>query len=269
MGELQIKTMPIEPLRKVSLEGEIYTRVPEVTAELDKLLRLSLAEQATLCEITDEKDANFVRSECLVHLVRSLRDMPESREFQRLYAALLKRVAQRLPRAEKGKAVKMKEQDIQDVVLGKCIEFLATDRASYDGRLDFFEVRFESALRRLLDTAFKTEGRRTKRQKPLEYEEGDIPEEVETAAREAAESEFPAFNLSEDCRFKLEVAIDSLPQEEQTVIQMIRKGFPYTSADASKPSITQALGKKERMVRYIKTNAIEKLKTAMSEGGCL
>ncbi len=269
MGSLKIKTLGIEPLRKVSLEGEIYTRTSEVTAELDKLLRLPLAEQAALCDITDEKSANFVRSECLVHLVRALRGMPESHEFERLYKALLKRLAQRLPRAEIAKAVKLKEQNIQDVVLGKCIHFLAADRASYDERLDYFEVRFESALCRLLDTAFKTEGRRTKRLKPLVHEEGDIPEEVEKAAREVRESEFPVFDLSEDCRFKLEVAIDSLPHEEQTVIQMIRKGFPYTSADASKPSITQTLGKKERMVRYIKTSAITKLQSAMSEGGCL
>jgi len=44
--------------------------MPEVIVVLEKLLHLPLTERATLCEITDEKDANFVRSERLAIVPR-------------------------------------------------------------------------------------------------------------------------------------------------------------------------------------------------------
>jgi len=44
--------------------------MPEVIVVLEKLLQLPLTERATLCEITDEKDANFVRSERLAIVPR-------------------------------------------------------------------------------------------------------------------------------------------------------------------------------------------------------
>lgn len=271
MGTSHGTTSSIAPLRTKSLDGKLYTRVAETTAKLEELLCLPLADQVARCEIDNVSDANFVPSECVVYLVRSFRGMPESPEFERLYKnLLLKRLVPRLPRAERGEAVKLKEQNIQDVVLGRFTEFLATDRASYDGRLDYFEIRFESAVVRLLDSAFKTEGRRTKRLEALTYDDGDIPQAVETAAAAGREEELPAFlDLSEDCRVKLEAAIDLLPQQEQTVIQMMRKGIPFTASDPSKASITKTLGKAERTVRYIRERALAALKNAMSEGGCL
>ena len=44
--------------------------MPEVIVVLEKLFHLPLTERATLCEITDEKDANFVRSERLAIVPR-------------------------------------------------------------------------------------------------------------------------------------------------------------------------------------------------------
>jgi len=259
----------VTPLRKLTLDGKLYTRDAKIEARLAELEGLSLEELVVRCSIQKRDDPNYIPSECLVYFVRATHSDSNMAGFELLYKILAERVLRSLPRAESadGKTASMTKTIIRDKVFDRFIELLSRDRSEYSEKLDYFEVRFDGALANLRRDAQKQAWRDENRSVSIECDEetGELTEEVERAA-----GSFDPFGQSEiddpDYRSQLDVAIDTLPPEQMRIIEMLRKGIPIDSKDTDAVTIAKVLGKSEKTIRTHRDKAFAALRAAMSGG---
>lgn len=259
----------IPPLRKIYVKtGKPYNRYRSNEAVLHQILALPRKEMVLRCENEDEKDPDFVPSECLVHLVRSFRNEPANPHFERIYSALMKRIFQRLPRAESPdkKKLYLKESRIQEGVIDGFQELLAMDRTSYEELLDYWEVAFGSALKRLKLTIQDKVWRETNQSVSLENQEtGEVRTEVSEAV-ETSDPFDPEELLKKDYREQLYAAIDRLTPEHRRIVKMYLEGFPANSSDPNAMSIAKVLKVSDKTARTRRQEAIAALKRAIARG---
>ena len=261
--------MPPPRLRKKNAATDAaYERFPANETVLAQLFALPREEIVIRCELEDEKDPNFVPSECIVSLVRSYRDESANPDFERIYRALMRRVLQRLPAAESkdGTKVFLKESRIQEGVIDHFQELLALDRTSYEERLDFWEVAFGKALKRLKITVEDKVWRETNRAATLE---NPLTGEVWDHVSEAAGTSDP-FDVEEllkkDYREQLPAAIDRLTPEQRRIIKMCLAEYPAFSTDPDAISIAKVLKVSDKTARTRKTQALTALRRGLKQG---
>jgi DNA-directed RNA polymerase specialized sigma24 family protein len=273
MGNSQAYAVVISPLRKLRRRGPnkglVYTRVEKTTAKLGELLQLSEKERIKRCAIVDKSDAGYIPTECVLHLVRSFRKDQANPAFEALYKILYARLLRRLPRPEKEHSTALTAEAIRDHALDRFRKWLSADLQEYEERLDFFEVRFDMAMKKLRANAEASVLDKAKKQEPLTYaDDGQVTEEVEKAAAKAfAEGTFYFDSGSEAFRFALDEVIDTLSSDEGRVIHMLRLGMQIDSKDPDQPTISKALGKSEKTIRNIRDRAFEKVRNALSAKG--
>lgn len=258
----------VTPLRKKRLRTEeLYTRIPEIEAKLVELEGLSRDDLLARVQIRRRDDPGYVPSECLVYFVRASRADNSTAGFDQLYKVLAERVLRSLPRAESadGATASLTKSVIRDKVFGRLAELLSADRNEYSEKLDYFEVRFDGALVSLRRDAQEQAWRDENRATSLEYndETGELSEEVERAAGSFDWSSDSEVNGS-DYRFRLDAAIDALPEEQIRIIEMLRKGVPIDSKEASAVTIAKVLGKSEKTIRTYRDKAFAAIRAAMS-----
>ena len=138
----------IEPLRKRTLEGELYKRDDKIEAKLVELASLSRDDLIARCKVLNRDDPNYVPSECLVYFVRASRADNSDAHFEQLYKILAKRVLRRLPNAdEEGNT--LKDTLIREKAFDRFVDLIESDRRDYSEKLDYFEVRFDGAVANL------------------------------------------------------------------------------------------------------------------------
>jgi hypothetical protein len=255
----------ITPLRKTTLEGALYVRQPGIEARLAELVPLPLQEISARCAVEDDHDPNYIPSECLMYLVRANRTCPPGICFENIYKALLARVMRRLPGEDR---TSLTDTNIRAETLGQFAELLAADRVSSNDKLDYYEVRFDSALRSLRENVARQAYRERDRAAVLEsdLETGELSKEVERAA-------VSGFNLFEpeklddaDYRSRLAEAIDTLPAIQKAIIEMMNKNIPIDSKDPRLPTISKILGKAEKTIRLQRDRAYQTLRDILKEG---
>ena len=262
----------ITPLRKRRLAdhgpGEPYERRPETTAQLEELDLLSRDELVERCEIP-RGNPQYVETECLLYFVRSTRIDNSDRYFDRLYAQLLKRVLKRLPNAERagGEVESYSIGEIRDRMFDRFVTLLSEDHHLYSEKLDFFEIRFDSAMSRLRVDAERKVWREEKRTTGLSYddESGKLSKEVEHAA-----GEYDPFDVAEksstNYRLRLDAAIDELPAEQIRIIEMLRLGIPIDSNETFAVTIAKTLGRSEKTIRTYRDKAYLAIERFMRDG---
>jgi hypothetical protein len=226
------------PLRKTKDDGRPYTRPPDVEASIDALLALGRTDLLQRCKISDGRHPDYVRSECILHFVRLTRTDNNDRYFQELFRILRARVQRTLPAVERfveegtNASVQTSAVQIRDEVLFRFQELLCLDRANYDERLDYFEIRFDGAVANLRRTARKKAWRDENRSSPLTYDDetSEPSKEVEDAlARQhplsTSKMDDPAYRL------RLDAAIDALPADQRRVIEMLLQGFQIEAVE--------------------------------------
>jgi hypothetical protein len=123
-----------------------------VEEQLRELVELPFDDVVARCAITTRTHPDYVRPECLVHMLRRTRDDNSDARFNRLFPLLLKRIAMALPRAERkeGKKVLVDAvvSAINEAALDRVKVLLTLDRSGGD-RLDFYEVHFDEAVAKL------------------------------------------------------------------------------------------------------------------------
>ena len=263
----------IRALEKKKPDGELYTRVDTIETRIGVLERLSRDELLDLCALS-KSHSDYVPSECLLYFVRASRSDNNDVWFERLYKILIQRVRRSLPRAESsdGETVSLTLERVRDQVLERFVHMLAADRIDYSTKLDFFEIRFDMALKRLRQDAEKPAWRDENRHVPLEYDEetGEVSAEVEQAVRghnPPDDFEKMLENLDETSRLRLKAAIDGLPQEQTRTIQMLMLDFPMYSQDPKVMTIAKALGvKSDQTIRNYRDRAVKALRAALAQG---
>jgi arginyl-tRNA synthetase len=204
-----------------------------------------------------------------LHLVRSFRKDQVNPAFEAFYKILYTRLLRRLPRPDKEHSTALTAEAIRDHALDRFRKWLSADLQEYEERLDFFEVRFDMAMKKLRANAEASVLEKVKKQKPLtSTDDGQVTEEVEKAAAKAfAEGAFNFDSGSEAYRFALDEVIDTLSSDEGRVIHMLRLGMQIDSIDPHQPTISKALGKSEKTIRNMRDRAFVKIRNALSAKG--
>ena len=138
----------VRPLTKTNKDGVRYVRPQAVETEIKVALQEDRTALRRRLMVTDRRSPEYLRSECLVHLIRdALRRRDEDRLnealpilLSRCEAILKAKIANSLPGAD----------ELREEVLSEFSELLASDgMGERPDELDFYECRFNMAFRTL------------------------------------------------------------------------------------------------------------------------
>lgn len=262
----------ITPLKKLTAEGVPYVRPPEILRALEALAELPIEEVSRRASITDDTDADYVPSECILYFVRQSRLQGDTAPHCDLFLVLQQRVLHAVPvfdRRVKGltnPGNSMRQTDIQERVLDQFQELLCLDRANYEERLDFYEIRFNKALAYLRMTAQRSVTKEESYREPMQYE-GDtlaLSAEMEKAIAHLKNTNSTSPEDS-DYRFRLLAAIKTLPLPEQQVVELLLQDIPIDSKDEKVMTIAKTLRCAEKTVRNRRDRAFATIRENMQE----
>jgi hypothetical protein len=167
----------VSPLTKIrKRDKKIYERPAEIEQAIAALLEKPRAEVRSLLSIRSRKDPDYVPSECLVHLIRATRSDNDQAYFDALYGELLRRIVRVLPKPEErssdGKeATNAQREQVRDDVCDRFTAWLAADRREPGDTLDIFECRFDYAVAKARDGAWRRLGTDSSRRHSKTVEE--------------------------------------------------------------------------------------------------
>jgi len=262
-------TPKINPLKKRTLEGAIYTRRPEVEAEIDQLLELPDADILARCGIRRAGLPGHISSEAALHMLRARRAEPETAIASRLFSMLAERVLRSRGGSDPQSVSSFSGEQIRERVYDRFVDHLLADRKAYDDRLDYFEINFNAAVARLRQTAQKQVWRDENRSTTLvvsDEDGGEIKSEVE---RTLGDYDPLSAQAIDDARYRsrLDAAIDALPPLQSRIVEMLRKGIPIDSNDPSVVTIRGALEKAEKTIRNQRDKAYARLRVLLAGKG--
>lgn len=248
----------IVPLTKRKQDGTLYMRPDNIEALLVQLTELSRDDLLARAAIRKRSDPLYIPTECLLYFVRASRRDNSDAWFERLYKVLQERVLRTLPRTDGGDGpVALTSERIRNEVFDRFVELLASDRRQADDKLDFYEVRFDMALKRLrLDAQEKAwnEANRS---------HSSDPEEEARAALDYGEAD--SYAIDDDIfydpvfRDRVYAAIDTLPPEQSRTMHLLLLGWPTHSSDPEVMTIARSLRCTDRSVRNYRDRALKTL----------
>jgi hypothetical protein len=258
----------ITPLRKRRKDdGSPYIRRHEIEVRIAELKLLPRHELLGKCAIRQKDDPNYVPSECLLHCVRIQLENRSDATSEKLLNFLLERIAHQIEQLEWASAndgLTLTSSMIQERVLGQFVQMLAEDCKSYQDKLDYFEINFQQYVKKRYLDAVRSIRPRQNLLTPLDSEDTGEP----TLAAEQAAGSFDPFNpsdfSSQDYRFALQQAIDTLPSPEREVIILELQGFRDVSKDPTNMTISQVLGKTPKTIRKYRDRAYAALRIALT-----
>lgn len=248
----------IVPLTKRKQDGTLYTRPDNIEALLVQLAELPRDDLLARAAIRKRTDPLYIPTECLLYFVRASRRDNSNAWFERLYKVLQKRVLRTLPRTDgDGGPVALTSERIRNEVFDRFVELLASDHRQADDKLDFYEVRFDMALKRLrVDAQEKAWNEANRRCS------SDPDEEAQSAPdNDESDSYGMDDNIFSDPLFRDRVyaAIDCLPPEQSRTMHLLLLGWPTHSSDPEVMSIAKSLGCTDRSVRNYRDRAMKTL----------
>jgi hypothetical protein len=153
---------------------------------------------------------------------------------------------------------------INEYVMDRFQGMLVQDRAGYDERLDYYEVNFDAALATLRLDGRKKAFREEKRSETIGYDDetSELNAEVEEAA--AAQNPISESKLDDPAyRSRLYAAIDSLPDNQKSVIELLLRGIQIDSGEPDIPTIVRFLNCTEKTVRNRRDRANAAIRKAL------
>ncbi|MDX3807688.1 DNA-binding response regulator [Bosea thiooxidans] len=257
----------IVPLTRRKKCGALYERPAPIEPLLIQLAALSRDELVERAAIRDRAHPEYVPSECVLYFVRASRRDNSDAWFERLYKILVERVLRSVPRAESGgNSTSLTSERIRNLVFDRFVEMLASDRRQADDKLDFFEVRFDLAIKRLRLDAQDLAWREESRTRPLD-DEGDGALSADVEAAEVSSNPFDDDIFSDPIfRERLYSAIDSLPPEQSRTMHLLLLGWPTYSSDPEVMTIAKALQCSDRSIRNYRERAMKTLAALFNHG---
>lgn len=255
----------IEPLTRRKKDGTIYLRPDNVEPLLTTLAELPRDVLLERSRIRDRKNADYIPSECLLHFIRASRRDNSDAWFERQYKILVERVLRALPRVEtSGDQASLANERIRNAVFDRFVELLAKDRREPDNKLDFFEVRFDLAIKRLRVDAQERVWGEHNRTDSMDDDTGGVGDDV---AEAASANPFDSDALFDPIfRERLYVAIDALPPEQSRTMHLLLLEWQIHSSDPEVMTIAKALGCTDRSVRNYRDRAIKTLGSLFNPG---
>ncbi|WP_416047331.1 RNA polymerase sigma factor [Cupriavidus basilensis] len=257
--------MPVA-LKRKEKDGTPYRRPPEIEAWIEKLEAVDAAARLLQFDGVSRKRPEYVPTEALLYFLRRTWADGDHGHFEKIFRILLKRIDQSL-HSTISDARMDGAAEIRDEVRGRFLELLSRDCTEQHDRLDFFEVRFDSAMVAIRTTVLRKIGPSTIKTVPLGGQEDDGPEI--SAEVEAAAADFLGGNSSklDDPAFRLVwfAAIDRLPHDQKQVVILYLQGIPIDAKEKHVMTIARMLQCDERTVRNRRDRACKALKAVLEQ----
>jgi DNA-directed RNA polymerase specialized sigma24 family protein len=257
--------MHIEPLTHCGENGAVYHRMPHIIQQIEAALPLephALIERAAL---QDDSTPGYLADESLVYFIRYYRRHSHDHIVSSLAEILLRRCEKRIKKHFQALHIELVDDAHNDVIalLFRKILDLESDVG------DYFQVRFEQALKRLSISVFR---HYKQRQDKTRYDvslsalvgyDSDDPEKARPPSIPASEILLPPATPEE--QFLLQESLQTIPELQRSafVLRYIL-GWPISSNDPLVPSISNLLGRTPRTIQTWLKNA-EKIFAASRE----
>ncbi|MFJ6327839.1 MULTISPECIES: DNA-binding response regulator [unclassified Rhizobium] len=261
----------VKPLTKRRSDGALYTRRSDIEEALAKLVKQSREEIIAALKIRDTSSPLYVKSECIVYLIRDTRYDNDESYFNDLYRELMRRLSAALPRVVDERAdmpESVHAADARDRVRDTFVRKLIEDRAEPGSALDYFEVMFAGAIAALRTTSMHRARRQAGRTEAIEADQ-ETNEPSLAVERAVGSLDLKEELLSDDPIYRSRVAdaIRSLPDKLRRVVELIMRDMPIDSSDDSVMTIRKAIGvKSEKTVRNRRDEAYLLIRQALSIG---
>lgn len=253
--------MHVRPLTHCGADGNVLTRLPEVDAQIASSLRLEQGELRRRASITDRENADYLKDETLVYLLRESYWADDSRTQDIAAEALFRRCA---PYARK-RFGSFAEQDFEDAyaeLLTKVIKLIVD---LDDDQGDFLQVRFGRQVRYLALDIFR-------RHMPLINEIRNQASLSSRAAYDGLDEDAERSNLlpselhvrddEHERRRQGDEALQQLPEPQRTAyILRHYDGWRIQSKKPGVPSISRVFDVDPRTVQNWLTEAEKALET--------
>lgn len=159
--EQSSKTQPesnLQLLTHRTKDGSLLQRSPEVEAQIRETLSLPEEELIRRANLPDIQDPNCLKEEALVYLIRAYHKSGNELATSQLSEALIKRTVKFINSKFRG-LDKDEAEDAYSEVISELFQHILFRE---DGRGDYLQVRFWSALKRLVISAFRRQITRIK-----------------------------------------------------------------------------------------------------------
>ena len=252
----------VRPLTKRRANGELYTRPPEVETQIDEALNLDLATLSQRLEIINHQTSGYLRSECLVHLIREAMRTGDSDRVDMVLPVLLLRCGTILQKKIPDSGL-FDAESLRGEILGQFGEMLAADGADTDpNELDFYECRFNYAFRTFRIDLVDKEINRLKKPSslppPSVGEQEEIDEDALAWLSDAVR--IPVTQESNIFLSEIREAIMTLPAEEyQAVVLCHIMGYKIESQDSNEETAATRCNCSGRTIRNRLARAAAKL----------
>lgn len=255
----------VQPLTKTDPDGALYRRPTAVEVQIDAAVRLTLPDLRCHLLVTDRNNADYLCSECLVHLLRQGRRAGD----QALMSAVLPVL---LSRCEANLLVTVPDGGMPDPaslrqdILDELTELLVLDGLGENPyELDFYECRFNKAFLTLRIDAVRRAARRSKKiidvaaLSPSEAE-GELDAYEDAFAR--ISDAFKVFPTHEWDAFREPFvnAIEALPSDERNAVILVHVlGYKEESEDPNEETAATRCNCTGRTIRNRLKRAAGKL----------
>jgi hypothetical protein len=249
-------------------DGSLYERPIEIESAVDALLVYPRATILARLEVRNTRDAEYIPSEAVMHLLRETRADNDKSYFNTLYEELVRRVGRVLPnpdtRTSDGKpATDARLEKVREEVLQRFEDWVLEDHLRPDTCLDIFECKFNFSVEKLRDRAWGKHYREVSRRHPKTVEMLELS--IESGDREFA-SLRERFFSDPTSRIQLYAAIDSLPDPDRRMLQMLIEDFPIESKKPGEVSISGTLGCDPKTVQNRRAAFIREMQERFAGG---
>jgi hypothetical protein len=249
----------VRPLTKRKKKAEeLYTHPPEVVRNIEGALGQDLATLTRRAQESDRKSPEYLKSECLVHLIREAIRRGDEATCNTLLPILFARCELRL-RAKIPDSFPQAQQ-LREEVLGELGLLFAEDSASNaSGELDFYECRFDKAFMTLRFDVQDKEAKKTAHCVPLS--DGSTgSDDGESEGREYV----PEIPATQSQRLDQEELLNMLPSDERRAFVLCDiMGYEVESTDPSEVTAATLCSVSGRTIRSRLKRAREQLKRAI------
>lgn len=252
----------VRPLTKTDKDGVRYIRPKAVETAIKVALHEDRTALRRRLTVTDRGSSDYLRSECLVHLIRdALRRGDEDCVneilpilLSRCEAILKAKIANWLPGAD----------ELREEVLSEFSELLASDgTGERPDELDIYECRFNMAFRALrIDMVDRELSRLDRTAKLPEHEDEHEPHAYEEDAFARLSEAFRTPANQQDSLFLKELweAINALPSDERMALILCNVlGYKVESTDPDEATAATRCNCTGRTIRNRLSQAAAKL----------
>lgn len=251
--------MEVQPLTRCNSGGVPYQRLPAVTAQIERALRLDTDGLLEQVRVSDANSSFFIKEESLVYLIRHFRRGGCGAVVDHLSEVLYGRIADWIKSRLRVLGHENLEDGFSNVVLDVFDGILDVNS---DGS-DFFQVRFWLALQRKTISSYRRAQKQHEVDLELEAATAALPRDDDDEPVNRTDNPWEAIpdqQLLPEQQVLVAEGVSSIDEPYRTayILHNIMR-FQVESLDPNEPTVSTMLGKTSRTIRNWLAKAEEQL----------